>query len=165
MFSPSEHGPIRCYLASHFASHFTIKIIATVLLLGLINSFFDVNRSAVIEAPLPQAHYAQQFLVILILFITCHALWYACTRVTPSNPPTTLWGRCHHHHIPILHMKKWRLKEVMWFAPRQRRKWQGPDRNPELFYTKACTLDNFYILLLTSVFTRMFLTPFKSISL
>ena len=67
MFSSSEHGPIRCYLASHFASHFTIKIIATVLLLGLINSFFDVNRSAVIEAPVPQAYHAQQLLVILIL--------------------------------------------------------------------------------------------------
>lgn len=74
MCSSSENGPIRCYLASHFASYFTIKIIATVSLLGLINCLLDVHRSAVIVASLPQAHYDQQLSVIVILFITSHAL-------------------------------------------------------------------------------------------
>lgn len=71
---------------------------------------------------LQQPHYNQQLLVIY--FIMCQGLWWEYMCIVAVNPPITLWARCyhhyhHHHHcIPILHMKKLRLIQVIrFFSP------------------------------------------------
>lgn len=162
MFSSVVNGLVICYLASHVASHFIIKIIATVSLWDLLN--LSLMLPYFISNCGPSSTISLWPAAISNIYFVYHmpsTVISICTHYS-SKSSNNGWGRCHHHHyhhlIPILHTKNWGLKELCDLLPGNTRKGQRQDRNSQQFYTKASALDNFYVVPVRTSFHQNLLT-------
>lgn len=99
---------------------------------------------------LQQSHCDQQLLVIYFVSHVPRAVTTVCMHdgAKPSNHP--LRQVCYHHpyrdYIPILHMKKLRLREAVRLAHRQHRVMAEAGEEARAFYPKASALHYAYIL-------------------
>lgn len=98
----------------------------------------------VILVLLQQSHCDQQLLVIYFVSHMPSSVTTICMHDWAKSSNHPLRQECYHHpypdYIPILHMKKLRLREVVRLAHRQHHKMAEAGEEPRALYPKASAL-------------------------